>query len=95
MFRIARFQFLVVGFLGLFFTLSARADITIENQEMRLVIGDNARAVSLIHKASGEELLAQGAREPLFALTQYRPYDNEIQLATTGTCRVRRFSNYR
>lgn len=81
MFRIARFQFLVMGFLGLSFTLSARAEITIENQEMRLVIGDNARAVSLIHKASGEELLAQGAREPLFALTQYRPYDNEIQLA--------------
>jgi len=57
------------------------ADIIIENPEMRLIIGDNARAVSLIHKPSAEELLAPGAPEPVFTLTQYRPYDNEIQLA--------------
>ncbi|RPJ59948.1 MAG: hypothetical protein EHM23_12255 [Acidobacteria bacterium] len=80
-FRISGLQFLVLGFLALGFTLYVSADITIENQEMRLVIGDNARAVSLTHKASGEQLLAQGAPEPLFTLTQYRPYDNEIQLA--------------
>ncbi|MFB3905647.1 MAG: hypothetical protein ACE15E_19550 [Acidobacteriota bacterium] len=81
MFRVSRFRFLAAGLLGFCLTPGLKADITIENQEMRLVIGDNARAVSLVHKASGEEMLAPGAREPLFSLTQYRPYDNEIQLA--------------
>jgi len=79
---ISLYQLIVmVALLGLFFTSRAKADITVENQEMRLVIGDNARAVSLIHKPSGQEMLAKGAKEPVFTLTQYRPYDNEIQLA--------------
>jgi len=79
--QISGLQFMLIALLGLSFTSGGRADITIESQEMRLVIGDNARAVSLTHKASGQEMLAPGAREPVFALTQYRPYDNEIQLA--------------
>ena len=56
-------------------------DITIENTEMRLVIGSNGTARSLIHKASGQECLNRGVKVPVFTITQDRPYDNEIQLA--------------
>lgn len=51
--------------------------IVIENPEFRLVIGNDARAVSLLHKPSGQECLQMGIHTPVFALTQYRPYDNE------------------
>ena len=54
--------------------------IVIENAEMRLEIGSNAKAISLIHKQSRQECLYQGMDIPVFSLTQYRPYDNEIQL---------------
>ncbi len=57
------------------------SDIVIENAEMRLVVGADASARSLIHKASGQECLMKGVEIPLFSITQYRPYDNEIQLA--------------
>ena len=59
---------------------SARADVILENREFRLVISDDARAKSLLHLKSGEECLAT-APVPLFTATQYRPYDNEVQLA--------------
>ena len=52
-------------------------DIIIENSEFRLIIGRDARAVSLLHKPTGQECLQKGIRIPVFALTQYRPYDNE------------------
>ena len=55
-------------------------DIIIENQDMRLVISSNGVSLSLIHKQLGEECLAKGCNLPAFTLTQYRPYDNEIQL---------------
>ena len=55
--------------------------IVIENAEMRLLIGENAQALSLIHKDTGQECLAVGAGVPMFTVTQYRPYDNELQLA--------------
>ena len=53
----------------------------LENAEMRLVIGANGAARSLIHKESGQECLAKGADVAMFNLTQYRPYLNEVQLA--------------
>jgi hypothetical protein len=56
-------------------------DIVLENGEMRLVIGANGTARSLIHKPTGQECLAGDSDEPMFALTQDRPYDNELQLA--------------
>ncbi len=56
-------------------------EIIIENKEMRLVINGDGTACSLIHKASGQECLMQDVKTPVFAITQYRPYDNEIQLA--------------
>ena len=48
---------------------------------MRLVLGSDGRARSLLHKASGQECLATGEDVPFFAITQERPYDNEVQLA--------------
>lgn len=55
--------------------------IILENAEMRLVISPAGFARSLLHKASGQECLAQDVDVPMFSLTQYRPYDNELQLA--------------
>ena len=55
--------------------------IVLENAEMRLEINPAGSAHSLLHKASGQECLAQGVDVPMFSLTQYRPYDNELQLS--------------
>ena len=55
--------------------------IVLENAEMRLEIGANGFARSLVHKASAQECLARDAKVPMFTLTQDRPYDNELQLA--------------
>jgi len=55
--------------------------IVIENAEMCLVISSNGTALSLIHKTSGQECLTEGESIPVFAITQDRPYDNEVQLA--------------
>ena len=56
------------------------AEIVIENAEFRLTLTSDARARSLIHKASGQECLAT-SNASAFTLTQYRPYNNELQLA--------------
>ena len=53
------------------------ADVVIENAAVRLVIGADGAARSLIHKSTGEECLAAEVRAPICAITQYRPYDNE------------------
>lgn len=59
-----------------------RADsIVLENAEMRLEISPRGRALSLVHKTSGQECLARDTDVPMFTLTQDRPYDNELQLA--------------
>lgn len=56
-------------------------DIIIENKQFRLVIGSNAIAKSLILKSTGEECLMHEENIPIFAVTQERPYHNEIKLA--------------
>jgi hypothetical protein len=62
--------------------LSQAADaVVLENAEMRLMISASGSALSLIHKPSGQECLVKGTGVPMFDLTQYRPYDNELQLA--------------
>jgi hypothetical protein len=59
-----------------------RADsVVLENPEMRLVVSSSGTAQSLIHKPSGQECLAVGTGVPMFTVTQYRLYDNELQLA--------------
>ena len=55
--------------------------IVIENAQVRLVIGNKGKALSLVHKRSGQECLQQDADVPAFTLTQHRPYDNELQLS--------------
>jgi hypothetical protein len=60
---------------------SQGAAIVLENAEMRLLIDSNATARSLVHKPTGQECLATNTGATMFALTQYRPYDNELQLA--------------
>ena len=62
--------------------------IVIENSEMRLVIGHNGQALSLLHKNSGQECLCPGTGMPAFSITQYRPYDNELQLKYPANPRV-------
>ena len=54
--------------------------VVLENKELRLVIAENGQAQSLVHKPSGQECLAVGMVVPMFTATQYRPYDNELQL---------------
>lgn len=60
---------------------SEAAGLALENDEMRLVINPRGWAESLVHKPTGQECLVPGAQEPMFAVTQYRPYDNELQLS--------------
>jgi hypothetical protein len=55
--------------------------ITLENSELRLAISSTGVAQSLIHRASGQECLAGAAELSMFSVTQYRPYDNELQLS--------------
>ena len=54
--------------------------LVFENSTMRLTIGENAVAESLIYKRTGEELLIPGANMPLFSVTQERPFNNENKL---------------
>lgn len=63
--------------------------LVLENVEMRLRVGRDGKANSLIHKPTGQECLVQGAGVSMFELVQYRPYDNELQLAYTA--KVTRF----
>ena len=62
-------------------TGTENSTLTIENKEMRLVIGNDGTARSLIHKNTGQECLMQGVKMPIFAITEDRTYDNEIMLA--------------
>lgn len=55
--------------------------VVLENHEMRLVIRSDGSAKSLIHKPTGQECLDTRAHVPMFNVTQYRPLDNELQLA--------------
>ena len=69
------------------FPLSMQAEsadnglVVIESAEFKLVIGADAILRNLVHKPSGQECLMPGADLPAFSITQYRPYDNELQLS--------------
>ncbi len=56
-------------------------DIIIENEQFRLIIGADAIPRSLFSKAAMEECLKKGLNIPVSAITQERPYNNEIKLA--------------
>ncbi|MDD4871211.1 MAG: hypothetical protein PHR77_11685 [Kiritimatiellae bacterium] len=66
-------------------------DIVLENREFRLLITGKGFAKSLIHKRTGQECLEPDAQLPMFTLTQYRPYDGEVQLAFP--CKLKTFSS--
>lgn len=77
--------------LGMLTPLRAGAsepDVVVENAEMRLTIGADGKARSLLHKPTGEECLAAGAEVPLCAISQNRPYDNENFLMFPAKPRV-------
>lgn len=58
-----------------------KSDIIIENDDFKLIISSDAKPKSLISKAINEECLIQGTNIPISAITQERPYQNEIKLA--------------
>lgn len=60
--------------------IASNNNIVIENEEFQLIITSEAKPVSLIHKPSGKECLVKGTDVPIFALTEYRPYDAENML---------------
>ncbi|MBQ4285839.1 MAG: hypothetical protein II720_05175 [Bacteroidales bacterium] len=68
-------KFLHSTVLLLLAILPAAGQVVLENGRMRLELSENAQAVSLQCKDSGEECLAGSV--PLCSITQYRPYDNE------------------
>ena len=59
---------------------SAAPDVVVENARLRLVIGADARAKSLVVKATGEEMLDTTEDVPAFSVVQDRPFNNEIKL---------------
>jgi hypothetical protein len=62
-------------------TMSTTRDVILENRQMRLSIGCDGIAKSLIHKPTGTECLVQGKRVPISTITEPRPYQNEVKLA--------------
>lgn len=59
----------------------AHGDISLDGGTFSLVIGDDAKAKSLVLKATGEEMLDAREGLPIFTTTQERPFNNEIKLA--------------
>ena len=84
---------------NLAFAPVCRADVVVETDSFRLVVGDDAAAKSLVVKATGEECIDAREGIPLFTSTQERPYNNETKLAhptkrmTFPANRVRREGN--
>ena len=60
--------------------VGAFADVVVENAKFKLVFGDNARAKSLVVKATGEEMLDLKEDIPAFSAIQERPFNNEVKL---------------
>lgn len=56
-------------------------DIIIENEQVKLIIGSDGIAKSLVYKPTNEECLVLGENVPIFTVTQERPYNNEVKLA--------------
>jgi len=71
------FGFLTVACVGL---RGHAADVTLENARFRLTVGEDALVKSLVLKATEEELADAQAIEPLFSVTQERPFNNEVKL---------------
>ena len=59
--------------------------IVLETETFKLTLGTDAVARSLVIKGTHEEMLLKGADIPLFAVTQERPFNNEIKLEHPNT----------
>lgn len=70
----------VVLAVAAFAAIGAFADVVIENPRFRFVLGDDAKAKSLVLKATGEELLDLNEDLRAFAVIQNRPFNNEVKL---------------
>lgn len=71
-------------------TLVARADIVIENPEIRLVLGDDARVTSLLHRPTQTECVAAGGDKPAVWTLQQRGYGGDVQPRFVPASSVRR-----
>ena len=60
---------------------AAFGDVVLDGKTFTLVIGDDAKAKSLVVKATGEETIDAREGVPMFAATQERPFNNETKLA--------------
>ena len=63
------------------FAAASGADIVLDGGTFTLTIGPDAVAKSLVVKHNGEECLDTREGIPVFAVTQERPFNNEIKLA--------------
>lgn len=74
---IARFLTLSLA-VCLLAPVAARAAIVLENRDLRLEIGDNGQALSLVEKATGQECLSPGTHTPAFSLVVNRPNHTDL-----------------
>ena len=65
---------------ALFAAGAACADVVVQNAKFKLVLGDDARAKSLVVRRTGEELLDLTEDVPAFSVVQERPFNNEVKL---------------
>ena len=70
----------VAGICGTLLAACAQGDIVLENARLKLTLGEDAVVKSLTVKPSGEECIDATERLSLFAVTQDRPFNNEIKL---------------
>ena len=71
---------LLVAFVSAAMLPAEAADVVVENDAFRLVVGGDAAAKSLVVKATGEECVDASKRIPFLTVTQDRPFDNELKL---------------
>ena len=82
-----RFYTILLTFISIFFVSCMninkynKNDIIIENEQVRLLIGNDGIVKSLIYKPTNEECLVSGENIPIFTVTQERPYNNEVKLS--------------
>ena len=65
---------------GVAFAAAGGDDVVIENARMKLTIGADARAKSLVVKSTGDEMLDSTEDITAFSVVQDRPFNNEVKL---------------
>lgn len=76
----ALFAAAILSASGSVYAAEVGDDVIIENARLKLTIGADARAKSLMMKFTGEEMLDRRDPTPFFSVTQDRPFNNEIKL---------------